>query len=309
MALPTSGPLTLEQIAAEFGRGNPVSLLSYYRGGGIVPNASVNQNVPTSGPISIKNFYGATNRVSISTVISSNATNYVLTPPGGYVPGITDWTVTVNGGVTLNASGSNALSLNGGLTTGDRLIFTNNGTIVGQGGVAGNGPGGGGGDGGTALYFNMTNANVTFLNNGNIIGGGGGGGGGGGQGHNFTAGSGGNGGAGIVFANLASGNSLVNNSNLNGGGGGGAAGQGGGGGSGGGGGGGAGYGAGGIGGLNTIHADNGQPGGLLNGGASGASTGGSPSGNGGNAGQGGQGGTGSGGSGGAPGSALIGYIG
>jgi hypothetical protein len=309
MALPTSGPLTLEQIAAEFGRGNPVSLLSYYRGGGIVPNASANQNVPTSGPISIKNFYGATNRVSISTVISSNATNYVLTPPGGYVPGITDWTVTVNGGVTLNASGSNALSLNGGLTTGDRLIFINNGTIVGQGGGAGNGPGGRGGDGGTALYLNMTNANVSFTNNGNIVGGGGGGGGGGGLEHNFTAGSGGNGGTGIAFANLASGNSLINNSNLFGGGGGGCAGNGGGGGSGGGGGGGAGYGTGGTGGQNTNRAPNGQPGGLLNGGGGGVSTGGLSSGSGGNAGQGGQGGTGSGGSGGAGGASYTGYIG
>ena len=39
----------------------PHSLSEYYRGGGLVPDTSININVPTSGTISISNFYGAQN--------------------------------------------------------------------------------------------------------------------------------------------------------------------------------------------------------------------------------------------------------
>lgn len=59
MPLPTSGPLSIEQIAAEFGGTVPHSLSEYYRGGGLVRNSAANANIPTSGAISIQNFYGA----------------------------------------------------------------------------------------------------------------------------------------------------------------------------------------------------------------------------------------------------------
>ena len=60
MALPTSGPISLQMIRDEFGGPTPVSLGNYYRGGGLVPNSAANANVPTSGPISLSNFRGAT---------------------------------------------------------------------------------------------------------------------------------------------------------------------------------------------------------------------------------------------------------
>lgn len=58
--LQTSGAISLENIRAEFGGGYPIQLSQYYRGGGLVPNIGANSNVPTSGAISLSNFYGAT---------------------------------------------------------------------------------------------------------------------------------------------------------------------------------------------------------------------------------------------------------
>lgn len=61
MPLPSSGTITLGNLQTEFGGSNPVDISEYYRGGGLVPNVSVNANVPTSGQISLSNFYGASN--------------------------------------------------------------------------------------------------------------------------------------------------------------------------------------------------------------------------------------------------------
>ncbi len=46
-------------LKTEFGSSNPVSLSQFYRNGALVPNYYVNRNIPTSGQISISNFYGA----------------------------------------------------------------------------------------------------------------------------------------------------------------------------------------------------------------------------------------------------------
>lgn len=59
MTLPASGQLSMSQIAAEFGGSVPHSLSEYYRGGGLVPNTPGNAGIPTSGAISLSNFYGA----------------------------------------------------------------------------------------------------------------------------------------------------------------------------------------------------------------------------------------------------------
>jgi hypothetical protein len=59
MALQNSGPISLLDIATEFGGTTPHSLNEYYKGGGLVPNIPANANVPTSGTISLSQFYGA----------------------------------------------------------------------------------------------------------------------------------------------------------------------------------------------------------------------------------------------------------
>lgn len=69
MALPSSGPLSMSQIQAEFGGANPISLSEYY---------GVAAGVPASGTISIGDFYGKSNSRSII------ATGGTISDSGGY---------------------------------------------------------------------------------------------------------------------------------------------------------------------------------------------------------------------------------
>ena len=59
MTLPASGTITLDDLQTEFGGSNPIQLSEYYRGGGLVPDSATNSGVPTSGTISLDDFYGA----------------------------------------------------------------------------------------------------------------------------------------------------------------------------------------------------------------------------------------------------------
>jgi len=59
MAVKSSGPLSIEEIATEFDGGRPHSLSEYYRNGGRVPDSSLNTNIPTTGAISVSNFYSS----------------------------------------------------------------------------------------------------------------------------------------------------------------------------------------------------------------------------------------------------------
>lgn len=59
MTLQASGAISLQDIAAEFGGSAPHSLTEYYRGGSLVPNTAANSGIPTSGAISLEDFYGA----------------------------------------------------------------------------------------------------------------------------------------------------------------------------------------------------------------------------------------------------------
>jgi hypothetical protein len=67
MALPTSGPLTLANIQTEFGGANPIGLNEYYAGGAYVAagTSGTYGAVPSSGAISIRNFYGTAAYVPI----------------------------------------------------------------------------------------------------------------------------------------------------------------------------------------------------------------------------------------------------
>lgn len=59
MTIPSSGALGLISIQNEFGGGSPIGLNEYYKGGAYVSTNDYAPNVPSSGPISISNFYGA----------------------------------------------------------------------------------------------------------------------------------------------------------------------------------------------------------------------------------------------------------
>lgn len=45
-------------LQGEFGGSNPISLSEFYRGGGAVPNTGTNSRIPTSGAISMGDFFG-----------------------------------------------------------------------------------------------------------------------------------------------------------------------------------------------------------------------------------------------------------
>mgnify|MGYP003648469119 CR=1 FL=1 len=84
MTLPTTGPLSLSQIQTEFGGANPISLSEYYAGGAYVPSGTSGTNgaVPSSGTISIWNFYGTSNvitetqTVTVGSFIFKGSSNY-----------------------------------------------------------------------------------------------------------------------------------------------------------------------------------------------------------------------------------------
>ena len=167
MAIKGSGSLSMTEIVDEFGGSVPHSLSEYYRNGGAVP--ANNTNVPTSGTISIGNFYGAVNEIQYT--ISSTTTNFQLSSAYG-----SNWSTAVpkrlivNSGVTVGSTNGNpAMTIEGSM--GGTLIVQNTGSIQGTGGSAN------GGNGGPAVRSDQ-NGNITFYNNsgGQVYAGGGGGG-------------------------------------------------------------------------------------------------------------------------------------
>jgi hypothetical protein len=81
MALPTSGPLSLNDIAGEFGGSVPHSLSEYY---------GVASGIPTSGTISIDDFYGASAALSTHSLTAVaditpywDERGYTFSTPGG----------------------------------------------------------------------------------------------------------------------------------------------------------------------------------------------------------------------------------
>jgi len=59
VALQSSGAISIQDLKTEFGDTGSSSLSEFYRGGSLVPNTGTNAAVPTSGEISLTDFYGA----------------------------------------------------------------------------------------------------------------------------------------------------------------------------------------------------------------------------------------------------------
>lgn len=168
MALPPSGTITLTQIQAEFGGSNPISLSEYYRGGGLV--TSNNTNVPTSGTISLSNFYGAVKQFAftISTSYSSTQDLRTLAFAAGW-NGSDPVVATISAGVIISSSSTSvaALTIAGSFPAG--VLLVNNGSIVGMGGRGGE-ANAAGSPGGAAVAVSTA---VSITNNGTFAGGGG----------------------------------------------------------------------------------------------------------------------------------------
>jgi len=75
MALPTSGPISLRDLQAEFGGSNPIRISEYYKGGSRVPDISTNINIPTSGTISLKEFLGGSKNPPLTAIDISRLTD------------------------------------------------------------------------------------------------------------------------------------------------------------------------------------------------------------------------------------------
>lgn len=200
MPIPSSGPVSLDDIAAEFG-GTVPHALSEYAGQG---------NAPASGPIDLAaDFYGTSSQFAFSFNPGTNLNLYNLAIAAGW-DGAAALEATANAGtIQASSTGNYALTINGSYPGG--LSFINNATIQGRGGNGGpgavsNGPtsvaGPPGAAGGPGL---LVSSPVTITNNGRIAGGGGGGGGGSGQSRNAprqgarrAGGGGGGGGRGVA---------------------------------------------------------------------------------------------------------------
>lgn len=98
MPLPSSGPLSLNDIQTEFGGTNPISLSEYYAGGANVPAGTTGTYgvVPSSGTISIRNFYG-TSKVVIS--IFNDSVNF---SSGGLTSATAGYRLTSGGQIEHN---------------------------------------------------------------------------------------------------------------------------------------------------------------------------------------------------------------
>jgi len=113
MALPASGPLSLSDIQTEFGGTNPISLNEYYAGGAFVPagTSGTYGAVPTSGAISIQNFYGTADAIlggtyTYRTAVTGEAFNTVNDVESIAYNGTTFCAVGMGGNVATSTNGT-----------------------------------------------------------------------------------------------------------------------------------------------------------------------------------------------------------
>ena len=205
-ALPSApNSLSINQIAQEFGGDTPHAISEYYAGGDNVPAGTQGEGggIPSSGSaISIGDFFGSRQRVTINLTISSNVNNYQISQQrgGSYEAGFTDITVTNNSGIIVGSTAVGTASLATGAApnyaSGDTIKIVNNGSIVGKGGNGGAGMAnnGTGVAAGQAAGDAIDIAFPTTVQNasGAKIEGAGGGGGGGGRGSTVQPGQPGN---------------------------------------------------------------------------------------------------------------------
>ena len=203
-ALPSApNSLSINQIAQEFGGDTPHAISEYYAGGDNVPAGTQGEGggIPSSGSaISIGDFFGSRQRVTINLTISSNTQGYQISQQRGgtYEAGFTDITVTNQAQVGSTAVGTAGISTGAApnYASGDTIKIVNNGEIRGKGGNGGAGMAnnGTGVAAGQAAGDAIDIAFPTTVQNasGAKIEGAGGGGGGGGRGSTVQPGQPGN---------------------------------------------------------------------------------------------------------------------
>jgi len=175
MPVTSSGAITLQNVQDEFGGSHPISISEYYG----------SDTVPTSGAISLNNFYGT----SAEYVLTGNHQEITISSyinSGGTLRFQGDW-------IWSDDTATAALIIDVPCT------FINEGNVIGKGGRGGN-RGQNGYNGGAAI--SVTSTGVTIINStGSYIAGGGGGGAGAGRGHGGYGGGGGGGAGGGAGGN------------------------------------------------------------------------------------------------------------
>jgi len=192
MALQGTGAISLADLATEFGDSAPHSMSEFYAGGSLV--GAHNSSVPSSGAISLSNFYNATAALVLD--ITSNTSDYdILTAAtaAGY-NAATDTTpiiVNVAAGVDITATSGNPGITTGALNAASDVTINIAATasVCGFDGAQGanggtNSAGSAGGNGTDAIKFAVASGTGTYsvLNSGTVGAGSGGGGGAGGPG-------------------------------------------------------------------------------------------------------------------------------
>lgn len=153
MALPSSGPISIGDIQAEFGGSNPASLSEYY---------GVAAGVPTSGTISISDFYGASSAVNLQLLVDGAKGGDAQSGTGGYAAR-SAWVGTVPSGTVLTCAAGSAGRANlngvygGGGGGGSGAWVGSTANIL---CAAGGGGGAGGGSAGIASYPGRGYANA-----------------------------------------------------------------------------------------------------------------------------------------------------
>ena len=159
MAIPASGTISLTDIQNEFGGPTPISLSNYYKGGDYVLITDWAPNVPTSGSISVSDFYGARRTTLTTLTYTTPGNNFSVLPPTFVQGTLTIVSMTGGGGGGGGPDSQPGHVGYPGATITGGIVSANPGDVVnayvGAGGGAG-GSGGGGGGGGkiicTKLY-------------------------------------------------------------------------------------------------------------------------------------------------------------
>ena len=186
MACPDSGPIKISDLVSEFGGSAPHALTEYYRNGGEVPGN--NTNVPTSGQISLTNFYSAVNEIQHTHSNNDTHANYATIFGSNWSTAVPK-RVIVPSGVTVGGTSTHAMTVPSGM--GGTLVFDISGNVHGHGGASN------GGTGGNAIHCIQTSGvTINLASSGSIKAGGGGGGQGGSGGTGGNGGTGGTGGQG-----------------------------------------------------------------------------------------------------------------
>lgn len=180
MAIQSSGPISLSDLATEFGGTIPHSISEYYREGGLVP--ANNTAVSTSGAIGLQMFYSAVNEIQvvagaaatldISTLfdasIWTSAVPKRVTIASGTIIGTTTIPSNMGGTLELDNAGD-VIGLGGatGAAGGDAIINNATGVTINNTGLIAGGGGGGGTGGNGSFSQNVNSGGGSFRNNGN----------------------------------------------------------------------------------------------------------------------------------------------